>query len=42
VKFRSPVFANVSAASHYLVGYHVADIPPIMGSVDVCVGEVDR
>jgi NADH-quinone oxidoreductase subunit D len=42
VKFRSPVFANVSAAHHYLVGYHVADIPPIMGSVDVCVGEVDR
>jgi len=42
VKFRSPVFANVSAARQYLVGYHVADIPPIMGSVDVCVGEVDR
>ena len=42
VKFRSPVFANISAARHYLVGYHVADIPPIMGSVDVCVGEVDR
>ena len=42
VKFRSPVFANISAAQHYLVGYHVADIPPIMGSVDVCVGEVDR
>ncbi len=42
VKFRSPVFANISAARQYLVGYHVADIPPIMGSVDVCVGEVDR
>ena len=42
VKFRSPVFANLSAARTYLVGYHVADIPPIMGSVDVCVGEVDR
>jgi NADH-quinone oxidoreductase subunit D len=42
VKFRSPVFANLSAAKSYLVGYHVADIPPIMGSVDVCVGEVDR
>jgi len=42
VKFRSPVFANLSAAQHYLAGYHVADIPPIMGSVDVCVGEVDR
>ncbi len=42
VKFRSPVFANISAARQYLIGYHVADIPPIMGSVDVCVGEVDR
>jgi len=42
VKFRSPVFGNISAARQYLVGYHVADIPPIMGSVDVCVGEVDR
>jgi NADH-quinone oxidoreductase subunit D len=42
VKFRSPVFANISAARQYLVGCHVADIPPIMGSVDVCVGEVDR
>jgi NADH-quinone oxidoreductase subunit D len=42
VKFKSPVFVNISAAKHYLVGYRVADIPPIMGSVDVCVGEVDR
>jgi len=42
VKFRSPVFANLSAARQYMIGYHVADIPPIMGSVDICVGEVDR
>jgi NADH-quinone oxidoreductase subunit D len=42
VKFRSPVFANLSAAKSYMIGYRVADIPPIMGSVDVCVGEVDR
>ncbi len=41
-KFRSPVFANMSAARKYLIGYRIADIPPIMGSVDVCVGEVDR
>ena len=41
-KFKSPVFVNMSAAAHYLVGYRVADIPPIMGSVDICVGEVDR
>ncbi|MCI4358089.1 MAG: NADH-quinone oxidoreductase subunit D [Thermoplasmata archaeon] len=42
VKFRSPVFVNLSAVKKYLVGYRVADIPPILGSVDVCVGEVDR
>lgn len=42
VKFRSPVFVNISAARHYLIGYRVADIPPIMGSVDICVGESDR
>ena len=42
VKFRSPVFVNISAASKYLVGYRIADIPPIMGSVDICVGECDR
>jgi NADH-quinone oxidoreductase subunit D len=42
VKLRSPIFANISAARQYLVGYRVADIPPIMGSVDPCIGEVDR
>ncbi|MCI4334620.1 MAG: NADH-quinone oxidoreductase subunit D [Thermoplasmata archaeon] len=42
VKLKSPVFVNIAAARQYLVGYRVADIPPIMGSVDVCVGEVDR
>ncbi|MGA7923896.1 MAG: NADH-quinone oxidoreductase subunit D [Thermoplasmata archaeon] len=42
VKFRSPVYVNLSAAKKYMIGYRVADIPPIMGSVDVCVGEVDR
>ncbi len=42
VKFKSPIFVNLSAVKKYLVGYRVADIPPILGSVDVCVGEVDR
>lgn len=42
VKFRSPVFANLAACRKYMIGYRVADIPPIMGSVDICVGEVDR
>ncbi|MDE1820666.1 MAG: NADH-quinone oxidoreductase subunit D [Euryarchaeota archaeon] len=42
VKFRSPVMVNISAARDYLVGYRVSDIPAIMGSVDICVGESDR
>jgi NADH-quinone oxidoreductase subunit D len=42
VKFRSPVLVNIWAAKKYLPGYRVADIPPIMGSVDVCVGDCDR
>jgi NADH-quinone oxidoreductase subunit D len=42
VKFRSPVMVNISAAKSYLVGYRVSDIPAIMGSVDICVGESDR
>jgi NADH-quinone oxidoreductase subunit D len=42
VKFKSPIYVNLSAVKKYLVGYRVADIPPILGSVDVCVGEVDR
>jgi NADH-quinone oxidoreductase subunit D len=41
-KLRSPVFVNISAAREYLVGYRVSDIPVIMGSVDVCLGEADR
>jgi NADH-quinone oxidoreductase subunit D len=42
VKFRSPVLINIAAAKDYLIGYRVSDIPAIMGSVDVCVGECDR
>src|SRR5208282_696459 len=42
--FGAPVPGEVPlpALRQYLVGYRVADIPPILGSVDVCVGEVDR
>lgn len=41
-KLRSPVFVNISAAKYYMIGYRVSDIPVIMGSVDVCLGEADR
>ncbi|UCH89805.1 MAG: NADH-quinone oxidoreductase subunit D [Thermoplasmata archaeon] len=41
-KIRSPVFVNVLASPKFLIGYKVADVPAIMGSVDLVVGEMDR
>ncbi len=42
VKIKSPAFINISAAPSFLVGNRVADVPAIMGSIDVCIGETDR
>jgi len=42
LKVRSPIFVTVSAAPAMLNGYKVADVPSIMGSVDMCLGETDR
>jgi NADH-quinone oxidoreductase subunit D len=42
LKVRSPIFCTVSAAPWMLKGYKVADVPAIMGSVDMCLGETDR
>jgi len=42
LKVRSPIFVTVSAAPKMVVGYKMADIPAIMGSVDMCIGETDR
>jgi NADH-quinone oxidoreductase subunit D len=39
---RSPVFVYVSAANHMLEGHKIADVPAIMGSIDMCLGETDR
>jgi len=25
-----------------LLGYKIPDVPAVMGSIDVCIGEVDR
>ena len=41
-KFRSPAFINISALPLMLLGYKIPDVPGIMGSIDVCIGEVDR
>jgi NADH-quinone oxidoreductase subunit D len=42
VRIRSPVFVNVLASPKFLIGYKVADVPAIMGSIDLIVGEMDR
>ena len=41
-KIRSPMFTTVSAAPHFLKGYKVADVPAIMDSIDMCIGETDK
>jgi len=42
LKVRSPIFASLRASRELLVGHKVADVPAIMGSIDVCLGETDR
>jgi len=42
LKVRSPIFVNVSASKHMLNGVRIADIPAIMGTIDMCLGETDR
>ena len=42
VKIRSPAYNNLYASAYLLKGGKVADIPPIVASVDLCIGEIDR
>jgi NADH-quinone oxidoreductase subunit D len=42
LKVRSPIFVNVSASKHFVEGVRIADIPAIMGTLDMCLGETDR
>jgi len=42
LKVRSPLFVILSAARQMLVGYKIADVVAIMGSIDVCMGETDK
>ena len=42
VKIRSPVFSSIAAAPIMMRGNKVADVVAIMGSIDVCVGEMDK
>src|SRR5205823_4705683 len=42
VKIRSPVFCTMAATPILLRGNKLADVVSILGSVDVCVGEMDK
>ncbi|TLZ53828.1 MAG: NADH-quinone oxidoreductase subunit D [Methanobacteriota archaeon] len=42
VKIRSPVFCTMAATPIMLRGNKMADVVSILGSVDVCVGEMDK
>src|SRR6266487_3475853 len=42
VKIRSPVFCTMAATPTLLRGNKLADVVSILGSVDVCVGEMDK
>jgi NADH-quinone oxidoreductase subunit D len=42
VKARGPSFCNISILNHVGKGCLLADIPAIVGSVDIVMGEVDR
>lgn len=42
VKVKSPAYSNLCLTSHLITGGKVADIPPIVASADLCMGEIDR
>ncbi len=42
VKARGPSFCNISILNHVGKGCLLADIPAIVGSIDIVMGEVDR
>jgi NADH:ubiquinone oxidoreductase subunit D len=42
VKILSPIFCTMSATPLMLRGNKLADVVAILGSIDVCVGEIDK
>ncbi len=42
IKIRPPSFINISILSQMSVGWKVADLITILGSIDIILGEVDR
>lgn len=41
-KIRSPIFVTLSALPSMLIGHKLADVVAVTGSIDVCVGEIDK
>ena len=42
VRIKSPVFNNLRTLTPLVTGGKLADIPAVMGSIDLCVGDLDR
>ena len=42
VRLRSSSFCNLSVAPEICRGFLIADIPAIIGSLDIVLGEIDR
>ena len=41
-KIRAPGFAHLQAMDHIIKGHMLADVPAVLGSMDIVFGEVDR
>ena len=41
-KIRAPGFSHLQAMDYLIKGHMLADVPAVLGSVDIVVGEVDR
>jgi len=39
---RAPCFVNLTAIREMMIGWKIADLIVIFGSIDICMGEVDR
>jgi NADH:ubiquinone oxidoreductase subunit D len=39
---RAPTFINLTTLSELMRGWKIADAIIIFGSIDICMGEVDR
>jgi NADH-quinone oxidoreductase subunit D len=42
VRARSSSFSNLSVANAICSGCLIADVPAIIGSIDIVMGEIDR